>query len=134
MPVAVRTRPINLMFKPWTPGVFLRLLREAHDLSQAALGEKINVSAKREVHRKGPAASSCRRARHTRCLCVLVLFFQNIMWRDNPEAWVWGSYWGTNCKDESAFVSICFAVTLASMKATRRLSTMAPMKKDDTIW
>jgi plasmid maintenance system antidote protein VapI len=88
MPVAVRTRPINLMFKPrtpqriiheienryshyvvrpsdeeyieWdktdlakeldkemTPGVFLRLLREAHDMSQAALGEKINVSAKR---------------------------------------------------------------------------------------
>jgi plasmid maintenance system antidote protein VapI len=88
MPVAAKTRPINLMFKPrtpqriiheiksryshyvvrpdaeeyveWektdlakeldkemTPGVFLGLLREAHDLSQAALGEKINVSAKR---------------------------------------------------------------------------------------
>jgi transcriptional regulator with XRE-family HTH domain len=30
-----------------TPGVFLRLLREAHDLSQAALGAKISVSAKR---------------------------------------------------------------------------------------
>ena len=88
MPVAEKTRPINLMFKSrtpqriiheienryshyvvhpddeeyveWeksdlakeldkemTPGVFLRLLREAHDLSQAALGEKIDVSAKR---------------------------------------------------------------------------------------
>jgi ribosome-binding protein aMBF1 (putative translation factor) len=88
MPVAAKTRPINLTFKPrtpqriiheiqnryshyvvrpdneeyveWektdlareldrelTPGVLLRLLREAHDLSQAALGEKINSSAKR---------------------------------------------------------------------------------------
>jgi plasmid maintenance system antidote protein VapI len=88
MPVAAKTLPINLTFKPrtpqriiheiqnryshyvvlpdneeyveWektdlareldkemTPGVLLRLLREAHDVSQAALGEKINVSAKR---------------------------------------------------------------------------------------
>ena len=47
MPVAAKTRPINLMFRPRTPGVFLRLLREAHDLSQAALGKKIDVSAKR---------------------------------------------------------------------------------------
>ena len=88
MPVAEKTRPINLLFKPrtpqriiheienryshyvvrpddeeyleWektdlakeldkemTPGVFLRLLREAHDFSQAALGEKTGVSAKR---------------------------------------------------------------------------------------
>jgi plasmid maintenance system antidote protein VapI len=33
--------------KELTPGVLLKHLREAHNLSQAALGEKIAVSAKR---------------------------------------------------------------------------------------